>query len=182
MKRRLAAVALVLLCRLAVPPPANAGGAPGPNLALMQSVVDAGGGVGAFSTATLFDVLTAKNSTPELVALTKKFGARDVRSFFVAFDFLLPDGLKRLAKSHEKLPAANPDPEDGQALASALYAAGAGRPNRFDSDAMFDRLMSQHIRESVMNDAGRKYGAAALARSRSILAQLMNDLKVQYKL
>jgi hypothetical protein len=180
MKRRLAAVALVLLW-LAVPPPANAGGAPGSNLALMQSVVNAGGGAGAFSTATLFDVLTAKNSTLELVALTKKFGARDVRSFFVAFDFLLPDGLKRLAKSHEKLPAANPDPEDGQALASALYAAGAGRPNRFDSDAMFDRLMSQPIRESVMNDAGRKYGAPALARYRSILAQLMNDLRVQYK-
>jgi len=32
-----------------------------------------------------------------------------------------------------------------------------------------------------MNDAGRKYGAPALARYRRILAQLMNDLRVQYK-
>lgn len=174
MKRRLAAAALVLFSQLAAT-------APGPNLALTQSVVTAGGDAAAFSTATLFDVLTGDKRTPELVALTKKFGARDVRSFFVAFDFLLPDGLKRLAKSHQKLPAASPDPEDGQALASALYAAGTGRANRFDGDAMFDRLMSQHIRESVMNDAGRKYGAPALARYRSILAQLMNDLKTQYK-
>jgi hypothetical protein len=183
MKRRLAAaaLALVLFWQLAAPSSANAGEAPRPNLALTQSVVTAGGGAGAFSTATLFDVLTGAKRTPELVALTKKFGARDVRSFFVTFDFLLPDGLKRLTQGHPKLPAASPDPDDGPALASELYAAG-GRGKQFDGDVMFDHLVSRPIRESVMNDAARKYGTPAIARYRGILAQLMNDLKAQYKL
>jgi hypothetical protein len=179
MIRRLAATALALLCVVCALAPVTA--QTKPDTALLQSLRHAGGS--AFSSVTLFGVLTGNKETDELVTLTRKFGADDVRAFFAAFDFFIPDALKYQARAHVKVDVTPvPDPQDGRALAAALYAAGNGADNHFSGGQMLDRLLSPNVRSAVEKDAAKKFGAKARARFSTVLAQLMNDLKTQYSL
>jgi hypothetical protein len=180
MIRRLAETALALLFVICALAPANAQSKP--DSALLQSMLHAGGPP-KFSSVTLFGVLTGKKETGELVTLTRKFGADGVRSFFAVFDFVISDASAYQMRAHIKVDVSPaPDPEDGRALAAALYAAGKGTDNHFSAGQMLDRLFAPSMRDAVQKDAAKKFGAHAGAQFTASLTQLMNDLKAQYSL
>jgi hypothetical protein len=180
MKRRVTAMALAFLFVACAFAPAAA--QTKPDEALLQSMLHAGGSP-KFSSVTLFDVLTGNKETAELVTLTRKFGALNVRAFFYTFDSVISDALKRQGRVHTNAsvkPA--PDPEDGRALAAALYAAGNGNDNHFDTTRMFDRLFTKRVREGLIKDAARRANVHTGVGLSTVLTQLMNDLKTQYSL
>jgi hypothetical protein len=180
MIRRLAVTALSFLFVACAFSSANAQSKP--DEALLESMLQAGGSP-TFSSVTLFDVLTGNKETAELVTLTRKFGALNVRAFFYTFDSAISDALKR--GRHAQVNAGvkpAPDPEDGRALAAALYAAGKGAGNHFDTTRMFDRLFTKRVREGLIEDAARRANVHNGVGLSTILTQLMNDLKTQYSL
>jgi hypothetical protein len=157
------------------------------NLTLTLALVTAGGGATAFDAQKLVGTLTGNGAVTqkELASLTKKFGADNVDSFVKTFDFVVTDALAQVAKDGIALPAAPlPDPGDGKALSSALYAAGVTPRGKYDVEYMLDTLVSHPIHVQVMNDidANPDLGPKADANYHLVFAQTMMDLKAAYAL
>jgi hypothetical protein len=158
-----------------------------PNLALTAAVVAAGGGPTAFDAQKLLAALTGTGplAQTERDALTKRFGAPNVASFLKTFDFVITDALAQATAAGIALPPSpEPDPADGKALASALFAAGIPPKGRFDVEYMLDALVSHVIHVAVMNDidADPDLGPKADANYHTVLTQTMLDLQTTYKL
>jgi len=148
-----------------------------PDLALMRSLVEAGGGAADYHTTTLLDVLAGSKTDAELVSLTKKFGAAGVKTFVVTFDFIVTDSLEQLAHAELKLTAdPDPDPKDGDALLDALNEAGTDRDDTFTVAYLLDHVVSHPVRVAVVRDTASKYGAASIRICDDVLSQLMDDL------
>ena len=153
-----------------------------PALPVTLSMVIAGGGPAHFSTLTLVHTLAGATTNAEVASLTKKFGATKVGNFVNVFNFIVADTLKIVNEKHIVLPSKpNPSPEDGKALAAALWGAGQ-TGNGFNVEVMLDRAVSHPIHVQVMNDIDAKYGIGPDADYHVVLNQAMHDLASVYGL
>jgi len=153
-----------------------------PALQVTLSMIEAGGGPSNFSTATLLKTLTGPLFDPEVAKLTKEYGKAQVAQFLTTFDFVVADSLKIVREKNIALPSTpNPNPQDGKALAGALWAAGQTGEG-FNVEVMLDRAVSHPIHFQVMSDIDVKYGLAADAQYHAILTTAMKDLASAYHL
>jgi hypothetical protein len=96
----------------------------------------------------------------ELSALNKKFGTSAVGNFVKIFPFVVSDSLKIAKQKGVALPSTpDPSPNNGEALAGALWAAGQ-TGHDFNVEVMLDRAVSHPIHVHVMLDIDAKYGLA----------------------
>jgi hypothetical protein len=154
-----------------------------PDLALTLSMVMAGGGPKDFSSTKLVGVLAGAQTKAEVAKLQKQFGGDNVTSFLDVFNFVVNDALKIATDKGVKLPSApSPSPNDGKALAAALYKAGVTTDGKYDVEVMLDKLVSHPIHVQVMNDIDAKFGAKADGNYHAVLTQAMEDLKAAYGL
>lgn len=153
-----------------------------PALATTLSMVEAGGGPRDFDTVTLLKRLTGPLFGAELHKLTAQYGQAQVSQFVKTFDFVVSDSLRIVEAHHVALPATpDPNPNDGPALARALWNAGqSGRG--FNVEVMLDRAVSHPIHLTVMTDIDAKYGIAVDAQYHAILRTAMMDLAGAYHL
>ncbi|MGZ3503670.1 MAG: hypothetical protein ACXWNZ_02270 [Vulcanimicrobiaceae bacterium] len=153
-----------------------------PALPVTLSMVEAGGGPSDFSSLKLIGVLAGKNTDAEVAKLTKQYGKDQVAQFVTTFNFVVDDSLKIATAKGVKLPATpNPDPNNGEALAGALWSAGQ-TARGFNVEVMLDRAVSHPIHVQVMKDIDAKYGLAADAQYHAILTTAMKDLAAAYSL
>jgi hypothetical protein len=153
-----------------------------PALPVTLSMVIAGGGPNNFQTTTLVGTLAGAKAGPEVASLTKKFGATKVGNFVKVFNFVVADSLKIVTEKKIALPKTpSPDPQDGKALAAALWGAGQTGEG-FNVEVMLDRAVSHGIHDQVMTDIDGKYGLAADADYHAVLNQAMHDLASVYGL
>jgi hypothetical protein len=153
-----------------------------PALQVTLSMVEAGGGPGNFSTVTLLKTLTGPLFDAEVGKLTKQYGKAEVTQFLKTFDFVVSDSLRIVKEKNIALPSQpNPNPNDGKALAGALWAAGQTGEG-FNVEVMLDRAVSHPIHFKVMTDIDVKYGVAADAQYHAILTTAMRDLAAAYHL
>ncbi|MEO6835524.1 MAG: hypothetical protein ABI231_06405 [Candidatus Tumulicola sp.] len=151
-----------------------------PALPVTLSMVIAGGGPGNFETLTLVKALAGDKTDAEVAALKAKFGDTKVTNFVKVFPFVVSDSLKIAKAKGVALPAApNPDPQNGEALAGALWAAGQ-TGHGFNVEVLLDRAVSHPIHDQVMTDIDAKYGLAADADYHAVLNQAMHDLAAVY--
>jgi hypothetical protein len=154
-----------------------------PALPTTLALVIAGGGPSAFDSAKLVGVLAGDKTQAEVASLQQKFGADNVKSFLVVFNFVVNDSLKYVKEANIALPGTpSPDPKDGKALAAALYKLGITPAGNFDVEYMLDGLVSHPIHVKVMDDIDAKFGTAADANYHAVLTQAMTDLKAVYGL
>lgn len=152
-----------------------------PALAVTLSMVEAGGGPKNFSTVTLLHTLTGPLFNAEVAKLSKQYGKDQVGQFLKTFDFVVNDSLRIVTMKHIALPSTpNPDPQDGKALAAALWNAGQ-TGNGYNVEVMLDRAVSHPIHMQVMSDIDAKYGIAVDAQYHAILRTAMLDLAAAYK-
>ena len=153
-----------------------------PALTVTLSMVEAGGGPKDFSTATLLKRLTGPLFNAEVAKLTKQYGQEQVGQFLKTFDFVVSDSLRIVTMKGVALPSRpNPDPNDGRALAAALWSAGQTGEG-YNVEVMLDRAVSHPIHVQVMKDIDAKYGEQADADYHVVLTKVMKDLKAVYGL
>jgi hypothetical protein len=153
-----------------------------PALAVTLSMVEAGGGPSNFSTVTLLKKLTGSLFDAEVAKLTKQYGKEQVGQFLKTFDFVVNDSLRIVTEKKIALPSTpDPDPNDGRALAAALWSAGQ-TGNGFNVEVMLDRAVSHPIHVQVMKDIDAKYGLGVDAQYHAILTTAMKDLASAYNL
>jgi hypothetical protein len=153
-----------------------------PALAVTLSMVEAGGGPKNFSTATLLKRLTGSLFDAEVAKLTRLYGQDQVAQFLKTFDFVVNDSLRIVTEKGVKLPSTpNPDPNDGRAVATALWSAGQ-TGDGFNVEVMLDRAVSHPIHLQVMKDIDAKYGLGVDAQYHAILTTAMKDLAAAYHL
>ncbi len=154
-----------------------------PHLHLTTAVVIAGGGAKQFDAHRLVGVLAGPAGAAENAKLIKQYGASRVDSFYTVFTFAVDDALKTAHKMLIPLPkTGRPDPSDGRALATALYAAGLTPSGRYDVGYMLEVLLSHQIHHNIMGDMDRKFTPAVNADFHVILTTAMHDLKREYAL
>lgn len=113
-------------------------------------------------------------------ALKEKFGDQAVQAFVTILPFAVDDSLRIVKQKGIALPSTpNPSPQDGEALAGAVWAAGQ-TGHSFNVEVMFDRTLSHGIHIQVMKDIDAKYGVAQDADLHAVLNQAMHDLAVVY--
>ena len=153
-----------------------------PALPVTLSMIEAGGGPAHFDTVALLRRLTGSLFNAELGKLTNQYGKNQIGQFVKTFDFVVSDSLRLVAARHVALPSTpSPNPNDGAALARALW--GAGQSGRgFNVEVMLDRAVSHPIHVQVMLDIDHKYGLAADAQYHAILTTAMKDLAAAYHL
>ena len=151
-----------------------------PALPVTLSMIVAGGGPAHFSSLALVKRLAGAKTGAEVASLNKKFGAKKVATFLRVFNFVVADSLRIVTAKHIALPKTpSPNPNDGKALAGALWAAGqTGRG--FNVEVMLDRAVSHPIHLQVMKDIDAKFGIAADADYHAVLTQAMHDLAAVY--
>lgn len=153
-----------------------------PALAVTLSMIEAGGGPKSFNTVSLLKVLAGPNFNAEVAKLTKQYGQTKVNNFLKVFDYVVSDSLRIVTAKHVALPSKpNPNPNDGKALAAALWNAGQ-TGHGFNVEVMLDRAVSHPIHVQVMKDIDVKYGIAADADYHAILNTAMQDLAAAYGL
>jgi hypothetical protein len=153
-----------------------------PALPVTLSMVQAGGGPSNFSSLTLIGVLAGKNADAEIAKLSRQYGKDQVGQFVTTFNFVVDDSLKIASAKGVKLPSTpQPDPNNGEALAGALWNAGQ-TAHGFNVEVMLDRAVSHPIHLQVMKDIDAKYGLAADAQYHAILTTAMTDLAAAYGL
>lgn len=153
-----------------------------PALPVTLSMVVAGGGPAHFSTVTLVKDLTGSKFDAEMAKLTSQYGKEKIGNFVTVFDFVVADTLKIVTAKNIALPKTpDPNPNDGKALAAALWGAGQ-TGNGFNVEVMLDRAVSHPIHVQVMNDIDAKYGVAKDADYHAILNTAMHDLASVYGL
>ena len=151
-----------------------------PALPVTLSMVIAGGGPSNFQTITLVKTLAGDKTDAEVASLKAKFGDQKVSNFVTIFPFVVSDALAIAKEKGVALPATpKPSPNDGEALAGALWAAGQ-TGHGFNVEVMLDRAVSHPIHEQVMKDIDAKYGLAADADYHAVLTQAMEDLATVY--
>ncbi len=154
-----------------------------PNLPTTLSMIEAGGGPADFDSATLVGVLAGAKTQAEVDSLTKKFGANGVKSFLTVFNFVVSDSLAKVTAAKVALPSTPvPAPNDGKALAAALYKLGVTPGGFFDVEYMLDGLVTHPVHVAVMDDIDKKYGYKADGNYHAVLTQAMMDLKSVYGL
>lgn len=200
MRKLAAIVALVSACGMLVPAAASAKLMPNlvdestrfsgsccvytgaPALAVTLSMVEAGGGPKDFSTAMLLKRLTGPLFDAEVGKLSKQYGKDQVGQFLKTFDFVVNDSLRIVTMKKVMLPShPSPDPNDGKALAAALWSAGQTGEG-FNVEVMLDRAVSHPIHIEVMKDIDAKYGLGVDAQYHAILTTAMKDLAAAYHL
>jgi hypothetical protein len=151
-----------------------------PQLPLTLSMILAGAGPEHFDTITLVKVLAGSTTDAEVAALKKKFGDHAVTAFVTILPFAVEDSLKIVKEKGIPLPSSpDPNPQNGEALAGALWAAGQ-TGHSFNVEVMFDRTLSHGIHIQVMKDIDAKYGIAQDADLHVVLNQAMLDLAAVY--
>ncbi len=151
-----------------------------PALRVTLSMVMAGGGPAHFQSVELVKRLTGPKFTAEVDKLNKQYGKEKVGTFLEVFNYVVDDSLKVAAAKHVALPSSpSPDPNDGEALAGALWAAGQ-TGHGFNVEVMLDRAVSHPIHVQVMDDIDRKYGVAKDADYHAVLTTAMHDLAAAY--
>jgi hypothetical protein len=200
MRKLTAIVAFISACGMLVPVAASAKLMPGlvdqstrfsgsccvyngaPALAVTLSMVEAGGGPKDFSTAMLLKRLAGPLFGAEVTKLTNQYGKDQVGQFLKTFDFVVNDSLRIVTMKKIALPSnPNPDPNDGKALAAALWSAGQTGEG-FNVEVMLDRAVSHPIHMQVMKDIDAKYGLGIDAQYHAILTTAMKDLAGAYHL
>jgi hypothetical protein len=152
-----------------------------PNLPTTLSMIEAGGGPANFDSAKLVGVLAGDKTQAEVESLSKKFGAENVKSFLTVFNFVVSDSLAKVSAAKVALPSTPvPSPDDGKALAVALYKLGVTPGGYFDVEYMLDGLVTHPIHVAVMNDIDKKFGYKADGNYHAVLTQAMMDLKSLY--
>jgi hypothetical protein len=153
-----------------------------PALPVTLSMIVAGGGPNDFSTLTLVKRLAGAKTDAEVASLKAKFGDQKVGNFVTVFNFVVSDALSIVKAKGIALPSTpKPDPNDGEALAGALWAAGQ-TGHGYNVEVMLDRAVSHPIHDQVMKDIDAKYGIAADADYHAVLTQAMQDLASVYHL
>jgi hypothetical protein len=153
-----------------------------PDLPLTLSLVMAGGGPSDFQTITLVKTLAGSKTDAEVASLKAHFGDQAVTNFVTIFPFVIADSLRIAKAKGVALPSMPvPNPQNGEALAGALWAAGQ-TGNGFSVEVMLDRAVSHGIHDQVMSDIDAKYGIAKDADYHAVLNQAMHDLATVYSL
>jgi hypothetical protein len=153
-----------------------------PALPVTLSMIEAGGGPANFDTVSLLKKLTGSLFDAELAKLTKQYGGAQVNQFVKTFEFVVSDSLRIVKQKGIALPSTpNPDPNNGPALARALWGAGQSGEG-FNVEVMLDRAVSHPIHLQVMKDIDAKYGLADDAQYHAILTTAMKDLAAAYHL
>ncbi len=171
LRRTAAAVSLALLVPAAALAHPGEGGAT-PNPALLSSLVAAGGGSTAFSAKALRQNL---GGPAEEAKLRAALGAAAVTRYDDVFSFVVRDGLATMSKNGETLPAPNPAPSNGKALAVALFKAGL-HDGDFDIERLFDTLFSQSVHMHAMMAVAQKYGAPGESAYHQVFGRLVADV------
>lgn len=84
----------------------------------------AGGGPEHFATVPLIKILAGSKTDAEVAALKEKFGDQAVQAFVTILAFAVDDSLRIVKQKGIALPSKpHPSPQDGEALAGALWAA-----------------------------------------------------------
>jgi hypothetical protein len=151
-----------------------------PALQVTLSMIEAGGGPSNFQSTTLLKTLTGDKFNAEVAKLTKQYGKAKVGNFITVFNFVINDSLRIVKEKGVTLPSKpDPNPQNGPALAKALWDAGQ-TGNGFNVEVMLDRAVSHPIHDQVMDDIDKKYGIAADADYHAVLNTAMNDLASVY--
>jgi len=145
-----------------------------PQLNVTASVIKAGGGAAHFSTNKLLPALAGQNlAKAEVAKLTKQYGKAKIATFIKVNDFAIRDAVNIATKAGIKLPAAN---LSGKSLAATLVKQGLEKDGTFNVELTFDKLLSHHIHNRVMDDIDKKFGGSADADYHKILNQMFYDL------
>jgi hypothetical protein len=152
-----------------------------PDLALTAAVVDAGGGPKSFSSQRLFTYLAGKDAANEGTALTNRYGAQNVKQFFVTFDAFVDSALTQLTSKGVALPAGKS--ASGDELTHELYQAGVIPDGRYDVGYMLEHLISRPMHITLMNDvnANPAFGPTQNAEFHVILTSAIQDLNQFYQ-
>ncbi len=153
-----------------------------PALPVTLSMVIAGGGPSNFNSVTLVKTLTGSKFNAEVGKLTSQYGKDKVGNFLKVFDFVVSDSLRIVGEKKIALPKnPNPDPQNGPALAAALWGAGQTGAG-FNVEVMLDRAVSHPVHVQVMKDIDAKFGLPADADYHAVLNTAMHDLASVYHL
>ncbi|MGE3744332.1 MAG: hypothetical protein AB7G25_01225 [Sphingomonadaceae bacterium] len=146
-----------------------------PALGVTAALVKAGGGADGFSfEKALVSMLGEDTTKAEVVALTRKYGAKDVSSFIQGMDLAVASALKHATEAGIKLP--EPAPLEGAGLAKALIQAGTVPDGTFWSGYLFDKALSHDIHNQVMADIEAQRGPNSDLNVHKILNQAMYDV------
>ena len=100
------------------------------------------------------------------------------------FTFAMTDLLQLFIDNHVALPA-NPrvSPNDGKAMALAIYHDGIMPTGKYDCGYMMEHLMTHPIHVVLMHDINnrRGFGASHNASFHEILTATVMDLKNSYR-
>ncbi len=173
-------IALVALIGVAMPPPSHGRYFGKPDLALTSTMIAAGGGPKEFSSRALFQNLTGVDASRESAALVARFGAENVKEFFITFDAFVDLAIKEAGRQQLALPP--PSVLGGRTLAQSLFAAGVMPDRRYDVGYMLEHLLSRPMHVILMReaDASPAVGNAKNAEFHIILGAAMNDLHKLY--
>jgi hypothetical protein len=152
-----------------------------PDLALTAAVVQAGGGPKSFSSQRLYAYLAGTDASHEAAALTARFGAQNVKQFFVTFDAFVNGALTQLTAKGVVLP--NAKAASGDQLTHELYQAGLIPDGRYDVGYMLEHLISRPMHVTLMNDvnANPAFGPTENAEFHVILTSAIRDLNQFYQ-
>src|SRR5579863_2354123 len=152
-----------------------------PDLALTAAVIQAGGGPKSFSSQQLFSYLAGKDAANEGAALTNKYGAQNVKQFFVTFDAFVNGALTQLTAKGVALPAAKT--ASGDELTHELYQAGIIPDGRYDVGYMLEHLISRPMHITLMQsvNANPAFGPTENAEFHVILTSAIRDLNQFYQ-
>jgi hypothetical protein len=151
-----------------------------PDLALTSTMIAAGGGPANFSSARLFAYVAGPSANSEAASLTKRYGAANVKQFFVTFDSFVHRAVVIVQQKHIDLPA--PGQQSGEVLARNLYAAGVMPDGRYDVGYMLEHLLSRQMHVALMQqvNADPAIGPQQNAEFHIILTSAMQDLHRAY--
>lgn|GEM_PF-2504709 len=180
MRHGLLAMFLFCSCIGLASPPVDAATARGADLALSLSIDIAGGGPEKFATEKLVGVLFGGRKDLEVGRLRKTFGEADVASFFQVSDYAVPDAMKIVQDKNMALPDdPSPSPENGKALAGALYQAALDKDGHAHAETLLDHLLSRPVRDQLVADIDRKFGSEQRRRYFAVLTELTEDLHTE---
>lgn len=151
-----------------------------PDLGLTLAMVEAGGGPAHFDSVRLFRTLAGRHLNAESRKLRKLYGKAKMAAFMQTFNYAVHDLAMLFKINHIALPGRpSVSPNNGPALATAIYHAGIMPTGKYDCGYMMEHLMTHPIHIVLMHDinVAHGHGPQHNANFHIILTRMIVDLR-----
>lgn len=151
-------------------------GAPGKDMTLLCSVMEASGGKDNFSTRHALDMALGKDKAQqEYDKLSSQFGEGKVYRFFAVNDTLFKEGLMA-ANLHY---GAQYEPVGWDASTPRDFIRAGMDKDYYSSERQLDRLFGHTLHEQLMKSIEWRYGPEAGHEYHMVMDQLVQDMAPQ---